>query len=67
MNKRDLLKYLLAVVLAAVFSIALFTVDATSYQNEFNQVDVKKAVWTFAGLWTTFTALIKMNPPGESK
>lgn len=68
MDKMALLKYLLALVLAAVFAIALFTIDATSYQNEANEVDINKAVGAFVSLWTTFTVLIKMNPPGgESK
>lgn len=67
MDRMDLLKYLLALVLAAVFSIVFFTIDATSYHNEFNQVDVKKAAGMFVSLWTTFTVLIKMNPPGESQ
>lgn len=67
MDKMALLKYLLALVLAAVFAIALFTVDATSYHNVANEVDVNKAYGTFFSLWVLFTAMLKMNPPGESK
>lgn len=63
----DAVKPYLPIILAAVFAVVMFSVDATSYHNEFNQIDVQKAVGLFASLWATLTVVLKLQPPGEQK
>ena len=63
----DKLKPYLPVALAAVFAVTMFSIDATSYRNEFNEIDVRKAAGIFASLWATLTVVLKMQPPAESQ